>query len=127
MQYRPVTLQDARLLFDWRNDGLTRAMSRSSEPVEWSEHLAWLTKRLDRLEPHLYIAECEGRPIGTFRVDHDEVSYTVAPDVRMRGMGTALLKLARADFGVLRAEIFRRNEASIKAATAAGMTVVLID
>ncbi len=65
-------------------------------------------------------------PIGTCRIDGDEVSYTIAPEHRRRGYATALLVLVREQFGSLRAEIKPENAASIKAATAAGHTVHLL-
>lgn len=122
----PATLEHAKILFEWRNDPLTRAMSRNHAPVKWSEHLAWLTARLDRLEPHLYIAKFKDHPIGTFRIDGDEISYTVAPDARNQGLGFAMLCKAREMFGPLRAEIYVRNIASIRIAERAGMHVRVI-
>lgn len=127
MRYRPATIDDARMLFDWRNDQLTREMSRNSDPVDWSSHQGWISARLARPNPMLFIVEQAGKPVGTFRVDGEEVSYTVAPDMRRRGIGTSMLMLVSDNFGALKAEIFRRNEASIRAATAAGLEVILID
>ena len=41
---RAATLEDARLLWEWRNDPATRVASRSSEEVAWDDHLAgWPT------------------------------------------------------------------------------------
>ena len=127
ISYRPATASDAQRLFEWRNDRLTREMSRSAELIEWRDHLHWLEDRLARREPHLYIAEFEGRPIGSFRLDGDSVSYTIAPDCRGHGYATTLLALVRKDFGKKRAEIFRRNVPSIKAAEQSGHQVVLLD
>lgn len=126
LSYRAATIDDARVLFDWRNDPLTRAMSRNDAPVEWGEHLAWLERRLALPEPHLYVVEAEQTPVATFRIDSDEISYTVAPGHRGVGIATASLRLARQRFGALRAEIKTDNVASIKAATRAGHIVVPI-
>ena len=118
---------DAERLFIWRNDDITRAMSRSSELVPWASHVEWLDRRLATAEPGLFIAEIDGVPVGTFRIDGDEISYTVAPDYRSRGYAIAMLKLAMDSFGPKRAHIFRRNAASISAARRAGHVVVLLD
>jgi RimJ/RimL family protein N-acetyltransferase len=123
----PATMDDAEPLFDWRNDPLTRAMSRNQDPVTWDSHVDWLTRRLSQPSPHLYMAFLDGRRIGTFRVDGDEISYTVAPEHRGKGLGEAMLRKAREMFGPLRAEIFVRNIASIKIAERSGMIVHLID
>lgn len=125
MNYRPATLEDAQLLLRWRNDPLTRAMSRNADQVSLSRHLAWLCDRLTR--PHFYIAERNRIPVGTFRIDGNEVSYTIAPEHRRRGLATELLKMVHADFGPLRAEIFEHNEASIKAAMRAGHIVHILE
>jgi RimJ/RimL family protein N-acetyltransferase len=95
--------------------------------VPWSDHVAWLTRRLDRADPALFIAEHEGLAVATFRVDDDgELSYTVAPEHRGRGIASALLVLVAERFGSLRAEIKHDNLASIRAAEKAGHHVVLI-
>jgi len=130
MLYRPATLDDARLLFDWRNDEITRAMSRADSPIEWNAHLSWLGDRLKRPTPHLYIAERDGIPVGTFRLDGKEISYTVAPEWRGNGIGLSMIVQAQQSFGYLgrlRAEIFSRNLASIKVAERAGLDIVVLD
>lgn len=126
MQIRPATIEDAKRLFEWRNDPLTRAMSVNTDPVEWGGHARWLEARLSREAPNLFIAEVEGLPVGTFRIDGDEISYTVAPDYRGRGHASQMLVLAFERFGGLRAEIKPDNSASIAAATKAGHRVALI-
>jgi RimJ/RimL family protein N-acetyltransferase len=127
MQFRSATFDDARQLFKWRNDETTRAMSRSTDAVEWDGHVKWLKSRLGRPRADIYIAEVDGHAIGTFRIDGDEVSYTIAPEYRRRGLCTTMLKMVANEHGRLRAEIFRRNVPSIRAATTAGLEVVLID
>ena len=120
MDIRPARMSDAELLFQWRNDPLTCAMSRSSDPVSWDAHISWLTGRLARSEPHIYIAE-RRVPVGTFRLDGDEISYTVAPEARGKGIGLAMMCRVSEMFGPLRAEIYERNTASIRVAQRAGM------
>jgi RimJ/RimL family protein N-acetyltransferase len=127
IRYRPATVSDARRLFEWRNDHLTREMSRSTELVGWDEHFQWLKDRLARNKPDLYIAQIGDGPIGSFRIDGDRISYVIAPDCRGRGYAIMLLKLVRKDFGEKQAEIFRRNGASIKAAEQSGHQIVLLD
>ncbi|MCY0094719.1 GNAT family N-acetyltransferase [Hoeflea ulvae] len=100
MQLRPATPDDAQRLFDWRNDDVTRQMSVSPDPVDWDGHVAWLSARLERAAPGLYIAEADtGDAVGSVRIDGDEISYTVAPAHRGKGVATAMLVLARAEFG----------------------------
>jgi len=101
-------------------------MSKNRNAVEFDGHMKWLTSRLGREAPKLFIATIDHVPVGTFRIDDDEISYTVAPDHRGEGIATRMLTEARKMFGPLRAEIYERNTASIKAAKAAGHTVVIL-
>lgn len=130
---RHATRKDAGLLFLWRNDPLTCAMSNNSAPVAWEKHVWWLGDRLARPQPHLYIAmQCSftvpqvRTPVGVLRLDDDLLSYTVAPEVRGQGIARRLLKEARDRFGILRAQIKPENIASIRAAESAGHKVELI-
>ncbi len=123
---RAATQDDAERLFAWRNDPLTRAMSKDSAPLQWDAHLSWLSARLTREDPALFIVERAGLAVGTLRIDGELISYTVAPEQRGVGIATAMLKLARERFGPLTAEIRADNAASIKAAERAGHTVVLL-
>jgi len=125
MKLRPATIDDARLLSEWRNDDLTRRMSINSEPVAWDSHVNWLTSRLSCDEPGLYVAE-DGEPVGTIRIDGEEISYTVSPNHRGRGVAKAMLSLAHALFGAKIAKIKPENLASIRAATASGHIVQII-
>ncbi|HDZ73847.1 MAG TPA: N-acetyltransferase [Aurantimonas coralicida] len=123
MMIRLATMEDARLLFSWRNDPLTRRMSINSDTVDWDTHRSWLERRLGRADPLLHIAEIEGHCVGTFRIDGDEISYTVAPDFRGKGIALKMLILARQMFGPKLARIARDNVPSARAAEKAGHTV----
>jgi hypothetical protein len=71
---RAATIEDAGLLFDWRNDLETRKMSRDTSELTFDNHAAWLSKRLSLMTPGLYIAEIGKTPVGTVRIDGDEIS-----------------------------------------------------
>ncbi|HEY5279832.1 MAG TPA: GNAT family N-acetyltransferase [Pseudolabrys sp.] len=126
LKIRPAIRSDAMLLLEWRNDPLTRKMFKTSDTITWSDHIAWLEKRIAQVEPHLYVAENENDiAIGTIRVDDRRLSYTVGPSFRGRGYATEMLIWARNRFGVLIAEIRHENVASIRAAKRAGHEIVL--
>ncbi|ABF71277.1 pXl [Rhizobium phage 16-3] len=127
MNFRKATINDAKMLFDWRNDPDTRAMSRDTSELVWDNHVAWLSRRLEREDHGLYIAERGGEPVGTVRLDHDEISYTVSPSHRRQGVGEAMLSAARQEFGQKVAEVKRDNIASVKVAERAGHFVKFID
>lgn len=98
LRFRPATIDDAPRLFTWRNDPVTRENSLNTEEVPWERHVAWLTRTVGDEVPgrRLYVAEDAGTPIGTIRTDKDtagytEISYTVAPERRGQGLGTAMV------------------------------------
>ncbi len=102
IKLRPATKDDANVLLEWRNDETTRAMSLTSQVVTSEEHVAFLAKALGSSERRIYIAEREGRTIGTIRLDlHPastfEVSLTVAPKERGKGYAHSLLREAEAE------------------------------
>lgn len=120
-------MQDADLLFAWRNDPQTRIASKDQSELTFASHIDWLERRLRNQTPHLYLAEDEGVPVGTFRIDGDSISYTVAPDHRGKGIATTMLLMAKDMFGAKNAEVRRENIASIKAVTNSGHLLAIID
>ncbi|WP_157788998.1 GNAT family N-acetyltransferase [Rhodococcus rhodochrous] len=99
MEIRKVDKEDAPMLFEWRNDPVTRANSFSTGSVDWEEHVKWLDQTIKREDRHLYIVQVEGVSIGTFRLDkldsqRAEISITVAPSARRKGYGSKILQEA---------------------------------
>lgn len=99
----PATREDARALWAWRNDPVTRAGSRSPEPVPWPDHLAWVESTLTREDRLLLVVEDSAGstgpvwPVGTVRWDlwgegEWEVSITLSPERRGQSLGRALLR-----------------------------------
>jgi RimJ/RimL family protein N-acetyltransferase len=123
---RPATVADGRMLFDWRNDEITRANSRDGGIVSWEAHRAWLDMVLADPTRELLIAEIADTPVGTVRLDRlateVELSWTVAPEHRDQGIGRAMVAVAvvRCPGVRLRARILHTNRASMAIAQAAG-------
>lgn len=93
---RRATLDDAKDLFDWRNDAETVARSTGKE-VEWADHVRWITAVLKRRDRILCIALLDGEPVGTVRADiagdEAEISFTVARPARGQGIAKAMTAL----------------------------------
>jgi RimJ/RimL family protein N-acetyltransferase len=123
---RRASTSDGHLLYRWRTDPVTRASSHQSGPIDMATHLAWLDAALSNPRREIYIAEADGVPVGTVRVDREadacEVSWTVAQEARGRGVGSRMVAIAAASIpGAIRAEIKPGNPSSIRIAEAAGM------
>ena len=122
---RPATMADAGLLLRWRNDPATRAASVNPAEVGRQEHLAWLEASLRSPTRTLLVAELDGAPVGTVRIDRGaetELSWTVAPGHRGKGLGKAMVQAAVPEGDVV-ARIARDNAASQAIALAAGFTL----
>lgn len=128
MKMRAAHIADSLLLLTWRNDLETRRNSMNQDIVEWEEHEKWFMSVLRNPQRRLYIAEIRGIRIGTVRADYDkeddtwELSWTVAPDQRGQGFGTAMVAEAIHLFDwTVKARIKIDNTASIKIAISTGM------
>lgn len=94
---RHVTIHDAKLLFDWANDKITRQNSFNSELIKWEDHINWLQNRLNRTDNLMYLFVLDLDPIGLVRFDIAKetiIGITISPAHRGKGFGSELLKLA---------------------------------
>lgn len=94
---RLATLDDSALLLRWRNDPVTRQVSRAQEPVRWANHQEWYSRVLADDSRHLYVIERGSDPVGTVRFDQHEgneweVSITLAPEWRGQRLGVPVLE-----------------------------------
>lgn len=99
MKLRGATQADALDLLAWRNDPVTRAMSRGSNVVGEAAHLAWFRKILDDPGVTLLIGEVDDGKVGMVRFDRGtetEVSINVNPAFRGAGYSYPLLVQALA-------------------------------
>ncbi len=69
---RPATADDTEDIFNWRNDALTRTMSRNAAEVQWQQHQIWYQQAL--LDPHRILlmavnADLPAVKIGMVRFD----------------------------------------------------------
>ncbi len=93
------------------------------------EHIRWLRKTLKSTRKMLYIAEQNGMPVGTVRVEYCEdaceLSWTVAPSKRGQGVGIRMVqKLVESINTPIHAKIKAMNTASIHIAENIGMRLI---
>jgi RimJ/RimL family protein N-acetyltransferase len=96
--FRSVLPADSILLLRWRNDPDTRGNSVNTAKVSLEEHTRWFHKLMTFDPQRLSIAELDGLPVGVIRLDwneeHDrcEISFTVAPEHRRKGIGYKIVQ-----------------------------------
>lgn len=119
---RPAVMDDAGLLFEWRNDPGTRRGSRSPDELDWDVHRSWLERSLADTGRRLFVVESESGPVATSRWDRLsdtdwECSITLAPAQRGHGLAAAVLAAAEDALDLespyrMRADIHVDNPAS---------------
>ncbi len=126
---RKATMDDAAALLTWRNDPETRRQSFNTDIVPLENHLTWLAGVITNPDRILFVAEHEGVPAGTIRADKDtdgsyEISWTVAPLMRGKGIGKAMLRAACETLeGNLTAQVKSENKASMSMAESVGFVL----
>jgi RimJ/RimL family protein N-acetyltransferase len=96
--FRSILPADSTLLFQWRNDSDTRRNSINTAKVSPEDHARWFRKMMTFDSRWISIAELDGLPVGVIRLDwnkehdHCEVSFTVAPEHRRKGLGFKIVQ-----------------------------------
>jgi RimJ/RimL family protein N-acetyltransferase len=121
---REATPDDASDLLAWRNDPVTRAMSRATDPVEAADHRRWFERALKDPSCTLLIGQDGPEKIGMVRLargGETEISINLSAAARGRGLGRELLARALAEErGAVVAMIKPENLASIRLFEGAG-------
>jgi UDP-2,4-diacetamido-2,4,6-trideoxy-beta-L-altropyranose hydrolase len=131
LRFRLAHIDDCRMVWEWANEPVTRAMSFSSEPIAWETHVQWFEHRLKDVSCWFLIAEDQaGTPIGQVRYEREKpyevtISVSIAPEFRRRGYGEAMIVLSIDELSlrltdVIHAYIKPDNLASIRAFEKAG-------
>jgi UDP-2,4-diacetamido-2,4,6-trideoxy-beta-L-altropyranose hydrolase len=98
VEIRPVTTNDSKRLFGWRNHETIRAVSRNSDVITWDDHQKWFSAVMGDAKRCLLIGERDGLPLGVVRFDIKgrtaEVSVYVVPGTAGSGRGRDLLQAA---------------------------------
>lgn len=128
---------DSKVIFIWRNDGLTRSMSLNTDLVAWDGHVKWFESTLknpNRILIMCLLAETKNRvAIVRFDVQGTRalVSINLAPSMRGKGLGKKCLgesiKFFKENYSFVKAldaEIKDVNIASISSFESIGFTKV---
>jgi UDP-2,4-diacetamido-2,4,6-trideoxy-beta-L-altropyranose hydrolase len=131
IEMRVASMDDARNLFEWRNDPLVRAASRSKDLIDWETHEGWLTSVLNSSNRILLIGELAGAAVGVVRFDvrgeEAEISIYLVTGRHPARQGGSLLRSAerwltanRPSIRLIRAEVLSGNTRSERLFLGAG-------
>ena len=70
---RKATMEDAKLLYQWKNDKVTIENSITKRGVTMEEHLKWLENVIDNPKRRLFILDVDGVSVGQLRLDFEKV------------------------------------------------------
>lgn len=117
-----ATIEDAHILFEWRNDDEVRKRSFNSNKVSYEEHLKWFMNKLYSSNTKIYIVKDNKTPIGVIRLDdkgknNKIISFSIDKEHRNKGHASKLLKLIKVEFKEynLIGKVKYNNMGSIKA------------
>ncbi len=131
LELRRAVSEDARSIFEWRNDPRTRTFALDPRSLEWTDHCRWLAERVADEQCDLLIASDDRGPAGVLRFDAAGRSATVSvylvPQRQGAGLGAPLLRAGerwllrnRPQVAELRANILEANQASLRVFAEAG-------
>lgn len=100
VQVRKAKLDDARKIYEWRNDARVRTVSRDTSAISFDDHLRWFEGSLGMSGRMILIGELEtSESVGVVRFDECddnsvEVSIYLDPERSGQGLGSPLLEAA---------------------------------
>ncbi|MDA9020786.1 GNAT family N-acetyltransferase [Gammaproteobacteria bacterium] len=94
---RKAEFKDSKIIFEWRNDELTRKMSHTTDIVDWDRHSAWFASSLENKNRLLLLCENknDSKKIAVVRFDVNSMralmSINLSPDIRGKGISKQCL------------------------------------
>lgn len=135
VRLRIATFDDARQLWEWRNEDETRAASFSTKHIPYNDHIRWFEEKLNNENIRFLIAlDRNNRSVGYARLDLErdtaEINLTIDKMHRGKGLGSALIQAAT-EFALndlkvrcVVAHTRINNDASVAAFHRAGFVIV---
>ncbi|MCA1933573.1 MAG: GNAT family N-acetyltransferase [Calditerrivibrio sp.] len=131
LRLKRVCQEDCRLLWEWANAPDVRAVSFSTEPILWEQHLKWFNSKVSDPNCLFYILIDNNEiPSGQVRCDINGkeavISISIDSKCRGKGYGSEAITLVSnqlfrtSDVELIHAYIKLENTGSIKAFKKAG-------
>jgi UDP-2,4-diacetamido-2,4,6-trideoxy-beta-L-altropyranose hydrolase len=129
---RLAVINDALLVWPWRNHEATRRFFFDPTPVSWDMHITWWNLSLLNLQRVILLGRLNGKEVGVIRYDfmdsqQAKVSIYLNPEMTGRGLGKSLLRTGKdwllqnyPKINTIVAEVMPKNIASLHVFLAAG-------
>ena len=98
---RKLKLEDAKLIFEWRNDETIIRLSSSQKKVSWQEHQQWIKNSIQNPIRTVFIIKNNEEPVGQVRFDKENdndnfasISIYLLSQNTKKGIGKRALQLA---------------------------------
>lgn len=119
---RPADISDCELLFNWKNEPVTRQSAFNTSIISKEKHEKWFTDALNNHDIKIYILESDGKPVGQTRINRKGetgiIDYSIDVYSRGRGLGKKLISLLEEEIKrtgfttILKAEVKKENTPS---------------
>ena len=76
MKIRKIKYSDCKELYEWRNDPVTKSMSKESDNINYETHNDWFKASISDPNKIFFIGECNEGNIGVCRFDFDFFQMT---------------------------------------------------
>ena len=132
---RLASISDCKSIYQWRNDPITRKMSKNKNFIVWSDHVNWFKRSFFSNDNKLIICELGSSDkiaFLKFKLIKESALVSINLNPNFRGQGFAkhcllnsidLLKKETNKVKLLNAEIREENIASIKTFMGSGFTL----
>ena len=97
--FREVDKKDEKLLFDWRNDSITRRWSFDDKPILFVNHQKYLKEKILDKKCLMWIFLLNNEPCGLVRLNIEDkkiiLNYLISEKYRGQKLSSIMLILAR--------------------------------
>lgn len=97
IRLRPAATEDARMVFEWRNDPFILFRGSSQRAVTLEEHARWFAETIKGESRKMFIVVLDERPIGQVRFDRSNemdcvISAYLLEEFTGKGYGVAAIR-----------------------------------
>ncbi len=98
LSLREISVDDAKLVFSWRNDPEIVSLGTTNKTVDWEDHIKWITNSINNSNRRIYLIQLDGVLAGQIRFDRQEnnsavISVYLTREFRGKGFGNKAISL----------------------------------